>query len=230
MSEPERGRGVSEQQHRGRWWRYAGLAFILMSALAALALVLSGQVGVDSLQGLLPRAGWRGYLSFIALVVVMQLLWLPRMWAHMIGGALFGVLGGAGLAMLGDTLSAVVCFGLARGSGSAWVLAALQKRRKAEAVRRLLAQRHPVVAMIVLRCLPMAHYTLVSYAAGLSGMTWRRFLLGNSLGLVPGSLVYGMVGAYAMAPSDPRFMVAVGAMVVALVVGTWLSRRVLRAT
>jgi len=69
------------------------------------------------------------------------------------------------------------------------------------------------------------HYTASSYAAGLAGVPWGAYLLGTLLGIIPGTLVFTLVGDAARDPSSPWFWVALGVVVVVVVVGLVLARR-----
>lgn len=56
-----------------------------------------------------------------------------------------------------------------------------------EFVSRL--RRRGLMATFMLRMLPVAPFSAVSYAAGVSGIRWRDYAFGSFLGMTPGSVV-----------------------------------------
>ena len=69
----------------------------------------------------------------------------------------------------------------------------------------------------------MLPFTVINYAAGLTGVRWRHYAAGSALGMVPGSLAYAALGAWG---ADPWGIFAGVAVLVALVgLGTVLGRR-----
>jgi uncharacterized membrane protein YdjX (TVP38/TMEM64 family) len=209
--------------------RVWALAALLAVTLAACALaLLKGWVRPDTLQQLVARAGALGMASYVAGIVVMELLWIPRMWGLLGGGILFGpVLGGA-LSIVGDLTGAALCYFIARGAGQAWVKGLLERAPRARRVVDLLAARRGLSTVAVLRVCPAAHYTLVSYSAGLTGVRPLPFLAGTAIGILPGAVVYPIAGNAALRPTSPMFLGSVAVMVVFLVVTLIAARRVLK--
>lgn len=52
-----------------------------------------------------------------------------------------------------------------------------------------------VIAVVLIRMLPLAPFTLVNMAAGASGVRFRDFLIGTVIGLAPGLIAMSMFGA-----------------------------------
>jgi uncharacterized membrane protein YdjX (TVP38/TMEM64 family) len=209
--------------------RVWALASVILLTLAACAVaLLKGWVRPDTLQQLVARSGALGMVSYIVGIVVMELLWMPRMWGLLGGGILFGpVLGGA-LSIVGDLIGAALCYFVARGAGQEWVKGLLERAPRARRVVDLFAARRGLGTVAVLRVCPAAHYTLVSYAAGLTGVRPLPFMLGTALGILPGAVVYPIAGDAALRPTSPMFLGSVGVMVLFLVVTLIAARRVLK--
>jgi uncharacterized membrane protein YdjX (TVP38/TMEM64 family) len=83
------------------------------------------------------------------------------------------------------------------------------------------------VTIALLRVCPIAHYTLVSYAAGLSGVSLRSFLIGSTVGILPGAILYPLVGDAALRPTSPVFVVSTAILVVFLIVTVIAGRKAL---
>jgi uncharacterized membrane protein YdjX (TVP38/TMEM64 family) len=202
----------------------------LLAASAALCLVAisRGWLRPEALQELARRAGSAAMLAYVGGVILLELLWAPRIWGLLAGGALFGPLLGGLLSLGADLCGATICFYLARGGGREWVGDLLARRPRANRIVELLARRRGALVVALLRVCPIAHYTLVSYAAGLTGVRPGAFLLGTALGILPGAVIYPIAGDAALRPGSPAFVISLAAVAVALVVTLWIGRRLLR--
>lgn len=209
--------------------RGALFAALVLVSLAGCALALAmGWLSPRTLVEAAREAGWRGAAIFVGLVVLMELLWLPRMWALVSAAVLFGPVRGVLISLVADSLSAVLCYLVGRSVGRGWVEGLVATRPRARRALDLLVTRRGWAAVAVLRVVPVAHYTLVSYLAGLAGIGPRPFLAGNTLGLLPGAVLYAAVGASALRPTSPAFLLSMGILVIALVATGLLGRRLLR--
>lgn len=203
------------------------LAFILASLTVFAVTVAKGWVRPNTIQTLVSGAGPWAMVLYVAAVIVAELLWMPRMWGLLAGGVLFGPVAGGSLALLADLSSAAICYAIARGAGRDWVRAKLQRRPSARTIVDLFANQRGATTTAVLRVCPIAHYTLVSYAAGLAGVSARPFMLGTLIGILPGAILYPVVGDSAMRPLSPVFIGSLAILVVFLVVTLIAGRRVL---
>jgi len=223
--------GSEEQQRpqRGRTIRaVALLVFLVASVTIGVIAVTQGWIRPAWIQEVAVDAGPLGWLVFIASVVVLELLWMPRVWGLLAAGVLFGPVAGALLSFVADMIGAVLCYGLGRGGAKEWVEGILSRRPRAAKVADLLTKRRGVVTVAVLRVVPIAHYTAVSYAAGVAGIRFAPFVIGNAIGILPYALIYPFVGHSALDPRSPEFLVGVGVVLVSIVVTTIVARRVFR--
>jgi len=210
--------------------RVWALGALMLATLAlCVVAVLRGWVSPRTLQQLVARSGALAMGSYVVGVVLMELLWMPRMWGLLAGGALFGPLLGGALSVAGDLTGAALCFFLARGAGQRWVSQILERRPRARKIVELLANRRGAGTVAVLRVCPVAHYTLVSYAAGLAGVKPLRFMLGTAVGILPGAVLYPVVGDAALRPTGWVFVGSVLVLVVFLVLTLVAARRMVRA-
>ncbi len=205
-----------------------GVVLVLSVGVCSVAL-LTGTVRADTIQTLVAGGGAWAMVAYVVVVILAELLWMPRMWGLFAGGVLFGPVLGATLSVLADTIAAVLCFGIARSTGRAFVARLLEKKPSASRVVHMLAQRRGAATIALLRVCPIAHYTLVSYAAGLAGVPTRSFLIGSTLGILPGAILYPIVGDAALRPTSPVFVVSTAILVVFLVVTVLAARRTLNS-
>lgn len=97
--------------------------------------------------------------------------------------ALFGPLVAIPLALAGALASGASTFALSRRVERGW-LRRYTGRGFETLTRRL--ERRGLLAVLIVRLLPIAPYTVVNVAAGVARIGWRDFLLGTTLGLLPG--------------------------------------------
>jgi phosphatidylserine/phosphatidylglycerophosphate/cardiolipin synthase-like enzyme/uncharacterized membrane protein YdjX (TVP38/TMEM64 family) len=99
-------------------------------------------------------------------------------------------------------------------------------KRLAALSRRL--RKRGLLAVLLVRLLPIAPYTIVNIVAGGSRIRWRDFLLGTVLGLIPGlvltSAFVDRAIAAVVSPS-PRTVAMLVLVVIAIVAGTVALRR-----
>jgi uncharacterized membrane protein YdjX (TVP38/TMEM64 family) len=110
-------------------------------------------------------------------------------------GLAFGVFWGWVLSVFGHVLAASVCFGISRALGRVPV-EVLVGRAGLESADRWFA-RWGVYAVFAGRLLPGVAFDAISYAAGLTNMRYRSFLVATTLGIVPQTFLYSYLGRQA---------------------------------
>lgn len=198
--------------------KVGALTLFLLGA-AALTLVL-GTPDIAAVRERVDAAGPWGPVLFFALYSGLALIPCPKAVLTAAGGALFGLWAGAGLSLAGALVGATASFGIGRVLGRDAVDRLI--RGRLARVDALLAD-HGLSAVLVVRLVPLVPFIAVNYAAGLSGVRFRHYVLGSAVGMVPGSLAYAAVGAYG---ASPWGLAAAGSALVVLVVGgSWWARR-----
>ncbi|MGE3539760.1 MAG: VTT domain-containing protein [Candidatus Tectimicrobiota bacterium] len=94
-------------------------------------------------------------------------------------------------ACTGALLSAVGAFLIGRALGGEWVQR-LGTPRLTRLGQRL--ARRGLLAVVAIRLLPVAPFTLVNLTLGATGVTLRHFVLGTVIGLIPGFLTLSLFG------------------------------------
>lgn len=224
---------MSNSPDKASWLPKIPLRVVLLALVVALSIGgcatawLAGWVKPDTIQTMVSGGGGWAMGAYVLAVIVAELLWMPRMWGLIAGGVLFGPWVGGALSVLADTIAAVLCYGIARSTGRSWIAGMLERKPTAHRVVQLLAERRGAVTIALLRVCPIAHYTLVSYAAGLSGVPLRSFLIGGTVGILPGAILYPLVGDAALRPTSPVFIVSTILLVVFLIVTVIAGRKAL---
>lgn len=202
------------------WARLGALVAVLLAVFVVEQ--LRGWDDVRLLREQVDAAGPWGAVMFVVGYAVLCLLPAPKALLTALGGVLFGLWLGALLSWLAALTGAAAAFGLGRVLGRDAVDRLTHGR--VERADRLLAD-HGFGTVLAVRLTPVLPYTVINYAAGLTGVRWRDYLLGSALGMVPGSLAYAALGAWG---ADPWGIFAGVAVLVALVaLGGLLGRRLL---
>jgi uncharacterized membrane protein YdjX (TVP38/TMEM64 family) len=144
----------------------------------------------ERLQRVLEGAGALAPLLFVALLVVQAVVApLPAPALAIVGGYGFGVLEGFFLTWLGSLIGGVISFALSRRFGRGFVAGSARAAR----LDRFM-EEHGAILIFVLRLIPLVSFDAISYAAGLSSIRFRAFLLATALGMMPGTFAFVYVG------------------------------------
>jgi len=192
---------------------------LLLAVLVTIAVVL-GPPDIEAMRARVAGAGAWGPVLFMALYLGLSLIPCPKALLTAAGGALFGLVPGAALALLAALMGAVISFGLGRLLGREAV-DRLTRGRLAQV--DALLRDHGLAAVLVVRLVPLVPFIAINYASGLTGLRLRHFVLGSAIGMIPGSLAYAALGAYG---TDPwGLAAAITALLVLIAGGTWWARR-----
>jgi uncharacterized membrane protein YdjX (TVP38/TMEM64 family) len=205
--------------------RYAIVA-IAIAAFVLASFLLVEALGIPLLTDPsrhLERSGPAAAALGIALLVADVLIPVPSSIIMTAQGALFGVVGGTLISLVGGIGAGMTGYGIGR-KGSRLISRVVTPEEQATANRLL--DRWGTLALIVSRPIPILAETM-AITAGTSSLPWRRALTGIAIGALPSALIYAIAGAYATS-------VASGALVFLLVVfftgiiwgiGWWMDRR-----
>ncbi|MBJ7289582.1 MAG: TVP38/TMEM64 family protein [Williamsia sp.] len=166
-------------------------------------------------------AGAWGPLVFVLVYIAVSLTPFPASALTIASGLLFGLIEGATVVMIGATIGAWLGFRLARWLGRDGV-ARLGWERIASIDAIL--QRRGLIAMVLIRLIPFP-FAVVNYAAGLSAIRGRDYLVGTVVGILPSAIGYTAVGAYGTSPLSWPFVGALAAVIVITLVSGFAARR-----
>ncbi len=173
----------------------------------------------ERLQQGVKGAGALGPVVFVLLLVAQAVLApLPAPAVAAAGGYLFGTFEGFVLTWLGALIGGTVSFGLSRLFGRRFVA----RSGRLEGLDRRV-EEHGAVIIFVLRLVPLISFDAISYAAGLTGLSFWRFFLASALGSAPGTFVFVYLGG---ASPGARFYAALGALAVLALAAYTYYRRV----
>ena len=121
-------------------------------------------------------------------------------------GAAYGVVGGTALTIAGACLGAVTAFLIARFLAYDAVRRWEPVRRPLEWLERGHSQNWLMAAVFLTRLAPFLSFDAISYAAGLTPLSFWRFLLATLAGVAPISLLLAYGGEAAVGGGNPLLM------------------------
>lgn len=123
------------------------------------------------------------------------------------GGLAFGALWGAAWSLVGADLGALIAFGAGRLLGRSFVENVIGDR-----FRKLLERlaRNGFYIILYLRIVPVIPYNALNLLAGASPITFSDYFWASAVGLIPGTILFALLGDALWHPTQPRFFAAVG--------------------
>ncbi len=194
---------------------------LTLLASLAVALVL---FGTDTTMEWLKSAAdspW-GPVAFVFVYVVLIVLMLPGSIGTVAAGAVFGMWTGFATALTGATIGACLAFAVSRAIGRAGAVALFGNG--VESADRLIEERG-LLAITVLRLLPIVPFNALNYAAGLSSLSFGRYLLGTAVGMIPGTFIVASLASRAEDPSSPGFAASLVSAALALIGSLYVAHR-----
>jgi uncharacterized membrane protein YdjX (TVP38/TMEM64 family) len=169
------------------------------------------------LRGYLERAGPLAPLVYVVAVVLEVVIApLPGTLLYAPGGAIFGGLAGGTLSLAGNVIGAMVATYLASVFGHR-LTATLEHSRLQHYAERV--RDNSVAVIALLRVNPFTSSDIVSYAAGLVGISPWRVGLGTFIGMAPLCYVqaYAAEKIFRILPASGLILLALGVIYVAIV-------------
>ncbi|WP_299415158.1 TVP38/TMEM64 family protein [Acaryochloris sp. IP29b_bin.148] len=162
---------------------------VIATGIALLAL---GKLDTAQIKGLVSRAGIWGPIYYILAYVIATLLVLPSTALNLTGGGLFGPWLGTLWTSLAAIIAAVVAFYFSRTIGRESIAKRLAGRWQKMDTE---VKRGGLFYMFAIRLVPIMPYGLVNFAAGLTSIRFRDFLIGTILGTIPSVLPFVLLGS-----------------------------------
>jgi uncharacterized membrane protein YdjX (TVP38/TMEM64 family) len=173
--------------------RYLLLMVALIAFFTILFLIVEA-LGVPLLTDPTPWMKHGGILTAslgVGLLIADVLLPVPSSLVMVAHGALFGVVVGTLLSLLGSVGAALFGFAIGRRGGR--LLARVVSPEESARANHLL-ERWGALAIVVTRPIPLLAET-VAIMAGVSPMSWSRVALASLVGSLPPALLYALTGA-----------------------------------
>jgi uncharacterized membrane protein YdjX (TVP38/TMEM64 family) len=134
-----------------------------------------------------PENGLLGIISWLTLYVILALLVAPASLHKFISGVLFGFWGGWAIAFIGACLGAILPFFLTKKYLYNWMETKLAKKPTLNALKKAVGE-DGFRCVFLTRVSLVIPYPVLNYGFGLTDVTWKDYLLGNTGMIVPGAL------------------------------------------
>ncbi|MDW8045994.1 MAG: TVP38/TMEM64 family protein [Chloroflexota bacterium] len=209
------------------------VGFVLLVAAYAVAsrvYGLSSTIDAEPFRDWVSQWGLWGPLVYIAVLALSVLFApIPNVPISIAAGLAWGPVLGTVYSMLGMTLGSALAFGVARKLGRRH----LRRLIGSKAARQIdrLAETMGGQVIFWARMLPVVNFDLISFVAGLTAISFWRFLIASFLGMLVPTTIAVVAGD--SLGRDIRITLGLGAFWVAGIVGSaayvWYRRRHLRA-
>lgn len=177
-----------------------------------------------------------GPIVFVAGYALAVVGFVPGSLLTLAAGAIFGLVEGVAVVLIGATLGSTIAFLLSRFVAREAVARRVEGDPRFAAIDRAIG-REGLRIVLLLRLSPIFPFSLLNYALGLTGVGLRDYLIA-SIGMVPGTLLYVYSGkvagelatlASSAAPSrGPGYYAVVGLGLAATLIVTRVVTRIAR--
>lgn len=135
---------------------------------------------------------WAPITSFLLMILQSVIAPIPAFLITLSNAAIFGWVKGAILSWSSAMAGAALCFFIARGLGRD----AVEKLTSKFALKDIdgFFEKYGKHTILIARLLPFISFDIVSYAAGLTSMSFGSFFIATGIGQLPATIIYSYVG------------------------------------
>lgn len=158
------------------------------------AIFILKNVDVDLARGYILGFGiWAPVVSFLLMILQSVAAPLPAFIITFANAGLFGWVKGAILSWVSSMAGAALCFYIAKFYGREIVIK-LTGKYALDSVDDFF-DRYGKYTILIARLLPFLSFDIVSYAAGLTSMSFFSFFVATGIGQLPATIIYSYIGS-----------------------------------
>lgn len=165
---------------------------VLLTAIVAL-IAFSRIFGLGEKLGYLKTwiadQGIWGPFIFAGVYALATIAAIPGSALTIAAGALFGSVIGTVTVIFGATTGAALCFLIARYFARDAVAASLARNEKFQKLDKL-TEKNGTIIVAITRLVPIFPFNLLNYGFGLTGVSFRTYVLWSFLCMLPGTILY----------------------------------------
>lgn len=149
------------------------------------------------MQNFIEQFGDFAPIVFLVLASILPIFLFPPGVFSIIGGLLFGFTKGAILTIIASLVYTNVMFLISRYFARSYIERFLERRLTLKQFNRIfgISDKKLAVFLVIFRLIPILPNSIVSYSYGLSTITFRRYFIANTIGLIPGRIIWLNFGA-----------------------------------
>jgi uncharacterized membrane protein YdjX (TVP38/TMEM64 family) len=159
------------------------------------------------LKGEVVSWGAWGPIIYMLLYAIGPSFLVPGAVMTIAAGLAFGVAWGSVWSLIGADVGAIVAFGAGRFLGKSFVERTLGARLQGT-LKRL--ERNGFFLTLYLRLVPVIPYNAFNLLAGASPIRFRDYFWASVIGMIPGTVLFALLGDALWNPRSPRFFIALG--------------------
>lgn len=167
------------------------------------------------------RWGVWGPVAYIMLYAVGPSFLLPGAVMTLAGGLAFGAFRGAVWSLIGANLGALIAFAAGRFLGKSMVERTFGGRFQ-DLLDRLV--RNGFYITLYLRLVPVIPYNAFNLLAGASPIAFRDYLWASLIGMIPGTVLFALLGDALWHPMSARFFLALALISLCFILGELYRR------
>ncbi|MTI70032.1 MAG: TVP38/TMEM64 family protein [Firmicutes bacterium] len=164
-------------------------------------------------------------IVYIIIFTIVPLTLFPDSILAIAGGMGFGLLKGCIYTLIGALFGATLSFYISRLLGRNF-LKKLIKKDITPLKEQL--ENNGFWIILILRCIPLFPFDIISYAAGLSEVKYKDFFIATIIGTIPGIFVYTNVGDKSTQIGSTNFYVSILLLLLLFVVSFFLKKKTIR--
>lgn len=179
--------------------------------------------------------GFTGYIWFILLYIVATVAGFPASILTLGAGAVFGILTGSILVVIGATLGATSAFLVGRYLARSVVSKRVEGNARFRAVDEAVG-REGFKIVLLTRLSPVFPFVLLNYAYGITKVKLSDYFIASLIGMIPGTVLFVYLGSLATSiatgelPDSPaRKIFTVIGLIVTIAVTIYVTRIARRA-
>lgn len=207
------------------------LAVLLAKVLVAAGILLaswyvSQHASLETLRTTIAASGALSAWVYLACWVVLPAFLFPVPVLALAGGALFGVVKGTLLTLVGALLNAAFMYVLARFVAKDFVTRLVRKHVGASLQKRLLTTNQWQLGSVffMMRLIPLVSYNMANYVAGITNIRFWVHMLETFLGIIPGTVIFLNMGDKLYQPGSTEFWIAIALLAVLIIVPLIIAR------
>lgn len=153
-------------------------------------------------------------LIYIVLFTFVPLTLFPDSILAVSAGLIFGIVPGAIYTLIGAAAGGTLSFMISRGVGHEFVLKKLEKHNK----MIQLIEKKGFTIVLIMRLIPLIPFDIIGYAAGLTNIKYRDYILATIVGIVPGVAILVTMGDGLASENKTKLYVGICALIFLIII------------
>ncbi len=176
-----------------RYWKW-GLLLLGLIALSSAASFLPLRDWIKTFTDWVQGLGALGVVVFIVTYAIATVFFIPGSLFTLAAGLVYGVLGGAAVALTGATIGASLAFLSGRYLVRKRVEENTRENKQFQAIDGAIEKQGWKIIGL-LRLSPLIPFNLSNYFYGITAIKFWPYFLATLIGMIPGTLLYAYLGA-----------------------------------